>query len=164
MTAAISVVRLGTRSRRFSVRGWSLANVANLLTTPFIYSLAVPFVLLDIWVTAYQWACFPVYGIPRVPRRPYFVVDRHRLPYLTAYEKANCLYCGYANGLIGYVREVTARTEQFWCPIKHQRRRRDAHRRYRGFAAYGDAAAYRRQLPQFRRTLRRRHGGTHVAR
>jgi magnesium-transporting ATPase (P-type) len=25
-------------------------------------------VLLDVWITAYQWICFPVYGIARVPR------------------------------------------------------------------------------------------------
>ena len=30
-------------------------SLLNLLTTPIIYSLAAPFLLLDIWVTAYQW-------------------------------------------------------------------------------------------------------------
>lgn len=140
--------RLAARhpSRR---RVWPV--VINMLTTPAIYSLAVPLVLLDLWVTAYQWICFPVYGIHRVPRRPYFVIHRHRLPYLTLFEKANCGYCSYATGLIAYVREVTARTEQYWCPIRHARRVRGAHARYRAFAAYGDADAYRRRLPATRR-------------
>lgn len=164
MTVATNVVRMRARARRSPAAAWSWANVANMMTAPLVYSLALPFVLLDIWVTVYQWVCFPVYGIRPVPRRAYFVVDRHRLPYLTAYEKANCVYCGYANGLVAYVREVTARTEQYWCPIKHRRRRRGAHHRYGAFAAYGDEAAYRRRLPAYRRALRRRPGGTDVAR
>ena len=35
----------------------------------------LPFAVLDIWVTVYQWVCFPIYGIPRVPRRAYFAID-----------------------------------------------------------------------------------------
>jgi hypothetical protein len=30
----------------------------------------------------------------------------------------NCVYCGYFNGLIAYVQEIAARTEQFWLPHK----------------------------------------------
>ena len=41
-------------------------SLRNLLTTPIIYSLGLPFLLLDLWVTVYQWVCFPVYGIARV--------------------------------------------------------------------------------------------------
>ena len=128
-------------------------SVANLLTTPVIYSLALPFVLLDVWVTAYQWVCFPVYGIDRVRRGQYFVIDRHRLAYLNAIEKANCMYCSYANGLLAYVREVTARTEQYWCPIRHARPIRAPHRHYQQFFDYGDAAGYRYGLPRMRAAL-----------
>jgi hypothetical protein len=60
-----------------------------LLTAPVIYALLVPFVLLDLWVTLYQWVCFPIYGMPRVPRRRYFMIDRHELEYLNAIEKVN---------------------------------------------------------------------------
>ncbi len=90
----------------------------NLLTTPIVYSLCLPLLLLDVWVTVYQRTCFPIYGIHRVPRRAYFVIDRHKLTYLNAIEKANCTYCSYANGLIGYVREIAARTEQVL--VSHQ--------------------------------------------
>ena len=27
--------------------------------------------------------------------------------------------CEYANGLIAYLREITAHTEEYFCPIKH---------------------------------------------
>jgi hypothetical protein len=124
-----------------------------LLTAPLIYSLIVPFVLLDAFVSLYQAVCFRVYGVARVRRRDYFVFDRGHLAYLNAIEKLNCLYCSYANGLIGYVREVSSRTEQYWCPIKHARRVISAHEHYAGFLDYGDAEAYRRDLSALRREL-----------
>ena len=70
------------------------------LTAPIIYSLIVPLVLLDLFVTIYQAICFPVYGIPKARRRDYLIFDRHHLAYLNALEKFNCAYCSYANGLI----------------------------------------------------------------
>ena len=89
-------------------------------------------------------------------RRSYMVIDRHRLGYLNAIERANCLYCSYANGVIAYVRDVASRTEQFWCPIKHARRVPAPHARYHGFVEYGDAEGYRHGLPALRRELGRR--------
>jgi hypothetical protein len=135
------------------------ASVSNLLTTPIVYSLALPFVLLDLWVTTYQWICFPVYCVARVRRRSYFVIDRHKLAYLNAIEKANCMYCSYATGVIGYVREVAARTEQYWCPIRHARGIPAPHGHYQRFFDYGDAAGYHERLPAVRRSLRRARSG-----
>jgi len=148
-------VRRAQRAFRQSIPAflWE-SRVASLLTTPVIYSLLLPFVALDLWVTVYQWVCFPIYGVARVPRRRYFVLDRHKLAYLNGIEKMNCVYCGYANGVIAYVREIAARTEQYWCPIKHARAIPTPHARYHLFFDYGDAKAYRRELPQLRRTLR----------
>ncbi len=60
----------------------------------------------------------------------YVVIDRYNLFYLDRVEKINCLYCEYFNGVIGYVREIAARTEQFWCPIKYSRGLKDTHSRY----------------------------------
>jgi hypothetical protein len=130
-------------------------SLLNLLTTPVIYALIVPFLLLDVAVTAYQALCFPVYGVALVPRSAYCVLDRHKLAYLNGIEKVNCTYCSYVNGLIAYVREVAARTEQFWCPIKHSKAIPAPHHRYRLFFDFGDAARYRRGLPALRRALGR---------
>jgi hypothetical protein len=129
------------------------ALVAAALTVPIIYSLALPLVALDLWVSAYQAICFPVYGIARVTRRRYFVIDRHRLPYLSAVEKLHCTYCSYAQGVIGYTREIAARTEAYWCPIKQGRRAASVHRLYPEFFAFGDGPAYRRGLAAERRRL-----------
>lgn len=132
------------------IRGGDLA---TFVTAPVIYSLLIPFAALDLWVSLYQWICFPVYGMARVRRRRYFVFDRQTLSYLNGLEKINCLFCGYANGVIAYAREVGARTEQYWCPIKHARRLRDPHGRYAKFVAFGDAEGYRRDLRALRGQL-----------
>jgi hypothetical protein len=124
------------------------------LTAPVIYALIVPLVLLDLFVSLYQAICFPVYGIAKVKRGDYLVFDRHYLAYLNALEKLNCAYCSYANGIIGYAREIASRTEEYWCPIKHARRAVGTHARYAGFEDYGDAEAFRRDLAEHRKTLR----------
>lgn len=125
------------------------------LTAPVIYSLIVPFVLLDLFLAVYQFICFPVYGIPKVIRREYLVFDRRHLAYLNGLEKLNCFYCSYANGLIAYVREIAARTEQYWCPIKHAQRVQAAHDRYHKFSEYGDAENYQMELKKLRDELRK---------
>jgi hypothetical protein len=121
------------------------------LTAPVIYAGIVPLLLLDLIVSLYQAICFPVYGIPKARRGDYLVFDRDDLPYLNALEKINCAYCSYANGLAAWLREVAARTEQYWCPIKHARRIRDAHSRYPRFFEYGDAESYRKGLERLRK-------------
>ena len=126
-----------------------------ILTAPIIYSLIIPFVLLDVFITIYQTVCFPAYGIPKVRRADYFAFDRRHLAYLNAIERLNCEYCTYANGLIAYVREVASRTEQYWCPIKHAMRVMGAHERYSGFEDYGDAEGYRSKLEQHRTSLKK---------
>jgi hypothetical protein len=144
------------RRLRQSIAAYVLeGDLLSLLTAPVIYSLLLPLILLDVWVTLYQSICFPIYGLSRVPRRRYFAVDRHKLAYLNGIEKLHCTFCSYANGLIAYVREVAARTEQYWCPIKHARTIPAPHGRYHLFFDYGDAERYRRDLEPLRHTLRR---------
>jgi len=126
----------------------------NVITAPLIYSLIVPFVVIDIWVTLYQAICFPLYRVPKVPRAMYVVVDRHQLNYLNLIEKLNCIYCGYAGGVIAYVHEVAARTKQYWCPIKHSRKILDPHRRYARFADYGEGEGYIEMMLTLREELR----------
>jgi hypothetical protein len=96
--------------------------------------------------------CFPVYGIDRVRGDRYFAIDRHKLTYLTAVERANCLYCSCATGVLAFVREIAARTEQYWCP-KLARPITPPHRRYHAFLEYGDALGYRRALTRMRHAL-----------
>ncbi len=128
-------------------------SLAVVLTAPVIYSLIIPMALVDAWVSAYQAICFRAYGIPRVNRRDY-IAFRGQLAYLNVIEGLNCAYCAYANGVVAYAREVTSRTEQYWCPIKHALKISDPHRRYYEFLEYGDAEGYRARLKEFRARLR----------
>ena len=149
--------RLAHRRVKQSIpRFRSESSVSTLLTAPLVYSMVVPIALLDIWISVYQAICFRVYGIARVRRSSYIVIDRHQLAYFNAIEKLNCVYCGYANGVFAYVREIAGRTEQYWCPIRQASRARGSHGHYRSFVEYGDAAVYRRRLLPLRHELRER--------
>ncbi len=129
------------------------SRISVILTAPLIYFGFVPFLLLDLFVTVYQRVCFPVYGIPRVRRADYMAFDRRDLPYLNVIERFNCFYCSYGNAVAAYFREVAARTEQYWCPIKHARRIVAAHERYPRFFEFGDAEAYRKGLERVRNSF-----------
>lgn len=130
------------------------AELFNILTVPIIWSCLLPALFLDLVVSVFQAICFPVYGIPKVKRSDYVVIDRHALSYLNGIEKINCVYCGYFNGLIAYVQETAARTEQYWCPIKHARRVGNIHSRYKRFFEYGDAEGYKKRHEKVRRNFK----------
>jgi hypothetical protein len=132
------------------------ARLGYVLSAPVIYGLILPLAFLDLTVTIYQHICFRIYDIPRVRRRDHIVIDRHHLAYLNGIEKLNCIYCGYANGLIAYTREIAGRTERFWCPIKHARRTADPHDHTDAFVDYGDAEAYRSGIQSIRKRLNER--------
>jgi hypothetical protein len=105
---------------------------------------------MDVTISLYQAVCFPIYGIPKVKRQEYIVFDRQYLQYLNLIEKINCDYCSYANGLFAYLQEIAARTEQFWCPIKHAKRIKTLHSCYQKFFSYGDTKTYRTRVDSVR--------------
>jgi len=125
----------------------------NILVAPVIWSVLIPAILLDLFVSVYHAICFPVYGIPKVKRSDYIVMDRGQLKYLKLDEKLSCLFCGYFNGLLAYCAEIAARTEQYWCPIKHRRTPKATHARYRIFLEHGDGDCYQDRLSGFRQAL-----------
>ena len=131
-----------TRLTRYILNARPLA----VLSSPFVYALLFPLLLLDLSVTIFQTICFPAFGIQKVRRSDYLVFDHRYLAYLNVLEKLNCGYCSYANGIIAFFREVVARAERHWCPIKHARRILAAHPHYSKFVDYGDVAAYRALL------------------
>lgn len=148
-------IALENRRLRMTVRSFlGKSPLATLVSAPVIYSLILPMILLDAWASLYQAVCFRVYGIPRVSRSDYINLDRRHLSYLNWIEVLNCLYCGYSNGVVAYVREIGGRTEQYWCPIKHALKISDPHRRYYDFLEYGDAEGYRVRLDAFRDALK----------
>jgi hypothetical protein len=148
-------VRLAHKRLRQSIpRFIRESSPLNALTAPLIYSMILPIAFLDTAFSIYQRVCFPIYGIARVHRSGHIVIDRHHLAYLNAIEKLNCMYCSYANGVFAYVREIAARTEQYWCPIRHATRLKAPHFHYREFVEYGDPDGYHRRLPVLRHELK----------
>lgn len=147
-------VKAAHKELKTSFFRWLVTNRPfNLFTGPIIYSMIIPLVITDLFVSFYQATCFPVYGIKKVSRRDYIIFDRHHLSYLNFIEKFHCNYCAYGNGVVAYVREIVARTEQYFCPIKHARKIVGTHRRYAQFLDYGDAENYEAHLEKSRQSL-----------
>jgi hypothetical protein len=125
----------------------------NLITGPIIYSMIIPLLITDLFVSFYQFTCFPIYGIKKVRRADYIIFDRQQLNYLNFIEKFHCTYCAYGSGMVAYISEIIARTEQYFCPIKHARKILGTHARYTRFLDYGDAKDYEARLEEYRRAL-----------
>jgi Na+-translocating ferredoxin:NAD+ oxidoreductase RNF subunit RnfB len=46
-------------------------------------------------------------------------IDRQKLSKLSFTQKINCVYCGYANGIVAYLKAVVNQMEVYSCAIKH---------------------------------------------
>jgi hypothetical protein len=149
-----SSVKAAHRKLKQNFFRWLITNrPQNLITGPIIYGMIFPLMMLDLCVSLYQWVCFPIYGVKKVKRSDYLVFDRRHLAYLNFIEKLHCTYCEYGNGLIGYMAEILARTEEYFCPIKHAHKILGTHAHYNRFLDYGDAADYEARLEEFRVAL-----------
>ncbi|MGE4133914.1 MAG: hypothetical protein AB7F86_19920 [Bdellovibrionales bacterium] len=130
------------------------SNFLFVVSSPIIYSMIVPVIILDCFCRIYQAICFPIYQIPKVNRKDYVRLDRHKLAYLNGIEKLNCDFCSYFNGTVAFAREIASRTEQYWCPIRQALLIKGVHSRYNRFLQFGDADSYHAKLVQFRKELR----------
>jgi len=140
------VIKEGKSKIISSIKYLSSFPLGVVLTIPFIWAMILPIIMTDIFVTIYQFICFPIYKIPKVKRKDYVIMDRYNLFYLDRVQKITCWYCEYFNGVVAYVREVAARTEQFWCPIKHSKPLKEKHSRYDNFFDFGDYIKYRDEV------------------
>ncbi len=147
-------VKAAHRKLKTNFFRWLVTNrPQNLITGPIIYGMIFPLMMLDLCVNFYQWVCFPIYGVVKVRRGDYIVFDRHHLGYLNFIEKFHCTYCEYGNGLMSYMAEILARTEEYFCPIKHAHKILGTHTHYNRFLDYGDAADYEAKLEAYRVAL-----------
>ena len=116
--------------------------IPHIISMPFLWFPLPIIILLDIFGELYHHLCFPLYGIKKVKRSEYIqIIDRAKLAYLTPFQKLGCMYCGYANGLLLYFKEIAGRTETYWCGIMHQKKRgfkMPRHHIKQKFAKYGD--------------------------
>lgn len=119
------------------------ATIREIISMPFIYSVIIPALILDLFLLMYQNTAIRLYKIPLAKRSDYIVFDRKQLAYLNWLQKINCIYCSYVNGLFQYWVEVAGRTEKYWCPIKHARKKSWSHDWEEHFADYGDAEGFK---------------------
>lgn len=142
------------RKLKMGIFRWIVTNrPQNLITGPIIYGMFIPLLLMDLLVSLYQITCFPIYGVQKVRRSDYIMYDRQHLEYLNVIEKFHCSYCAYGTGLLAYMNEILARTEQYFCPIKHARKVLGTHKRYERFINYGEATDYETRLEEYRKAL-----------
>jgi len=119
------------------------ARVREILSIPFIYVMIVPAIFLDLLLFIYQNTALRLYKIPLVKRRDYIVFDRQKLPYLNLIQKIDCMYCSYFNWIMQFAVEVAWRTEKYWCPIKHAKKKYGEHNWEIYFAPYGDVEDFK---------------------
>jgi hypothetical protein len=123
----------------------------HLLSSPIIYAMIIPAVLLDIILFVYQQMIFRIYKFKFVKRSDYMHFDHQYLGYLNPIEKLNCLYCSYFNGLMLYASAIAGRTELYFCPIKHAKKVVTQHKYYDEFLSYGDEEEYQEKLKELRK-------------
>lgn len=115
----------------------------EIISGPFIYSMIIPALILDLFLFMYQNTAIRLYGIPLAKRSDYIKMDRKSLDYLNWFEKINCLYCSYVNWLFSYAVEIAGRTERYWCPIKYANRKMWWHSMEKHFADFWDSEGFR---------------------
>ena len=117
----------------------------HLMIAPFIYFLLLPFLILDFFVELYHYIAFPLYGYKKVNRSKYIIMDRYKLIYLTTFDKGNCTYCGYVNGLLRYITAIGAETEKYWCGIKHDKKNgHEIPKHQKNFLEYDNEKEYKK--------------------
>ena len=121
--------------------------VRHAISFPFIWLMFIPALILHIGIFFYQAVCFRLYDIKRVTLRSYINFDREKLAYLSLFDKINCAYCSYVNGMFGWASEIGHRTEYYWCGVKHCNQPDNPVFAYQEkFAAYGSREDYERVL------------------
>ena len=133
---------MSTQATNHQLGLWALVKRSrpiNLITGPIIYSVILPLLVLDAFVSLYQFLCFPIYKVKPFRRSEYIIFDRQELKYLDWISKFHCTYCAYAVGLMGFVSAVIGATEAYFCPIKHHANKPRGPLRKYPFMAYEQA-------------------------
>lgn len=116
----------------------------HVLLIPFIWMVFIPLAILDIFISLYHLITFPIYDFKYLKRADYIIIDRHKLKYLSLFQKLNCVYCGYGNGLLKYSLTIASMTEKYWCGIRHQHRDTFVEpEHHKEFVDYNDEEAFK---------------------
>lgn len=93
--------------------------IFDIIAAVACYICIFPLFMIDIFIWQFQNIYFRNFQIPLIQRSQYIVLDRFSLSKLTFWQRINCLYCEYANGLIAFAKAVVNQMELYSCAIKH---------------------------------------------
>lgn len=127
----------------------------HLISSPLIYLMILPAIIFDVMLFFYQQVIFRIYKFEFIKRSEFIIFDRHYLAYLNPIEKLNCLYCSYFNGLMHYAAEISAKTELYFCPIKHAKKIAYKHQYYHQFLTYGDEHDFQEKFQELREKVQK---------
>lgn len=122
----------------------------HLISSPLIYAMIIPAIVLDVMLFIYQQVIFRIYKFEFIKRSDYIVFDRQYLRYLNFIERLNCVYCSYFNGLMHYASEIASKTELYFCPIKHAKKTAYEPSCYSDFLTYGDEKDFQEKSQEIR--------------
>lgn len=86
--------------------------------------ILLSFVVIIVPMFLVTWFLSPLYfwfyREEPIPPGPFFKFDRHKVKYLSFWDKLGCEYCELANGTIQWMLAITSEIERRWCPIKNE--------------------------------------------
>lgn len=92
----------------------------KLISGALMYIMILFFLLADFMAFLFQAVYFTTFKVPKIKRSDYVVVDRQKLSKLNLVQKIACVYCGYANGVIAWIRAILIQVEIYSCAIRHR--------------------------------------------
>lgn len=86
--------------------------------------LLLSFVVLFVPMFVFTWIVSPLYfwfyKEEPISPKPYFHFDRHKVKYLSFWDKLGCEYCELANSTLQWMLAITNKIEKRWCPIQNE--------------------------------------------
>lgn len=103
-----------------NVRVVRVNQIVGFIAAISCYICIIPLLILDAFLWQFQNIYFRIMEIPLIQRRKYVILDRYKLGKLTWWQRINCFYCEYANGIVWYAKAVVNQMELYSCAIKHE--------------------------------------------
>lgn len=88
----------GSHARRIGIWRTFFGGISMYLSIPYFVILHVTGLVFFL-----RYVLTPLLKLEELPIRNYIIIDRHKIAGLTLMDKLNCMFCGYANGMVHYL-------------------------------------------------------------
>jgi len=99
---------LGSQVKRIGLARATVGGLSMYFSIPFFiffHVVGIAFLL--------QRIITPLLGLPQISTRDYIIIDRHRIEGLPWFDKLNCVFCGWANGISHLINEMLGHINEF---------------------------------------------------